>query len=230
MTLASVDDWLNLKDWQFELHVDEGHHKNHYWLYSPELSTIDALSIVTMPEEFCVLATEYDGVGAGYMYSSQGWASIGKYVLSPPVSKLPHIYDGAQYAIMIVDKQKNRSEIEPLLAGFKDHYGDPAKNANFEAFQKAIETINPYLYISYCGDKRGEGLFLLMRGSKALEQFQATDEVKTVGDKSRAAMIEHRRALWRSLGPESGPETCNQPGCDRLRTPVSKKCFIHLNP
>ncbi|CAN5380174.1 hypothetical protein BH11CYA1_BH11CYA1_22860 [soil metagenome] len=231
MSLPSIDDWLNLKDWQFELHLEEGDSNKHHWLFSPELAAINIVESIELPSEFCLLMTQYDGDNACYMYDSKpGWMVCGNGCLSPELTKLPTIHDTADYALMVIDKQKNRSELEPLLAGFRDHYGLPSANPNFEAFEKKIEEINPYLYLSYASGKRGDGVFAISRGQKTLASFLKSDAASAIADTSRNQITKHRRLLWRALGPESGPEDCTEKDCTRLRTPVSKKCFLHLNP
>lgn len=231
MSLPSIDDWLTLKDWQFELHLEEGDSNKHHWLFSPELAAINVLDSIELPDEFCLLMTQYDGDNASYMYGSlPGWMVCGNACLSPVLTKLPNIQDGADYALMIVDKQKNRTELEPLVLGFKDHYGEPASDQNFELFEKKIEQINPYLYLSYASGKRGDGVFIISRGQKTIATFLKSEAASAIAETSRKQITKHRQVLWRALGPESGPEDCSEKDCTRLRTPVSKKCFLHLNP
>ncbi len=230
MTLPSIDEWLSGQDFQFTLHLSEGNHKNHHWLYSQELGNVDVFNAIELPERFCLLATHYDGARAGFMYSDrEDWLVMANYVLSPPLRAMPDLYDGASRALMIVDKQNTRTELEPLLMGFQDHFGQPEINVNFEHFCQVIDRVNPYLYASYNAEKEESGLFVIARDKSHLQNFLASEAVMAAGEHETALVLKYRQTLWQALGPECGPDSCSEVDCNRLHTAGEEKCFLHQN-
>lgn len=199
----------------------------HHWLYSKELCDLDVFKTLPLPKKFCVLATDYDGARAGYMYADRGWMMVSNYALSPQLTAMPDMYEGCRRATMIVDKQENRSELEPDLFGFQDHFGKPQDNPKFENFCQVISKVDAYLYASIGEDN--QGLFLIGRGENLITDFLKSDTVSGVEKQQREKMFSHRQTLWRALGPESGPDECSEAGCERLQTTGSKKCFLHGN-
>ncbi len=230
MTLPSIDEWLSGGDFEFALRLKQGSYENHHWLFAQDLIAVDLFNAIALPERFCLLATHYDGARAGYMYSDRPeWMVMANYVLSPPLSAMPELYDGASRALMIVDKQFNRSELEPLLLGFQDHFAAPEKNANFEKFCQVISTVNPYLYASYQVAEVNAGLFVIAREKALLQNFLNSEAVRSAIDYEHNQVQKYRRALWQALGPECGPDKCSEVDCSRLQTAASKKCFLHQN-
>ncbi len=232
MTLPSIDDWLSGDDFESTLRLIQGSCQDHHWLFAQDLIAADVFNAIALPERFCLLATHYGGARAGYMYSDRPeWMVMANYALSPPLSAMPELYDGANRALMIVDKHFNRSEVEPLLLGFQDHFADPEQNANFEKFCQVISTVDPYLYASYqvSAAEVNAGLFIIAREKALIEHFLNSEAVLSATDYEHKQLQKYRRTLWQALGPECGPGNCSEGDCSRLQTAASKKCFLHQN-
>lgn len=225
-SIRTIDDYLQLRDWLFELDLQQGSYSGFSWLRSSALVRADIHGLVDLPTEpFRVLVTSWDGLGGGATVygTSAGWRRLGPFAISSPSKILPKLYFGADNAQMILDEPTSDEDILETMDGFDDPRDlEGLGELETKKFWNCFEMLNPYCYFSY-----GQWFTLVIRGKEMLDRVLnevSFDEVESIYKNEASA---YRAKLWQSLGPECGPETCIELGCERLRIGLAVRCFLH---
>lgn len=228
MPIPTIEEYLRLKDWKFELSINEGCHANFFWLRSRELVMSDLLATIDLPQvPFSVLVTYWDwhGGGASTYGNERGWRHLGEYAISDISTKLPKLYYGADCAQMLLDEPINDNELLNALSNFDEPYMlDDLEEEHAKNFWTAIEAVKPFCYFSY-------GLFnsftFIARDPALYRQFVERISREDIEQAYKERAAANRAKTWAELGPECGPETCVEPNCDRRRIKLAVRCFIH---
>ena len=226
--MLTIDEYLSVIDWQFNPNVKKGQVDDFYWVRSPEFAgTVDVLEHVDLPAQpFSVLVTDWDGSGGGAQFYGprQGWRLVGQSALSEPSCNLPELSYGADNAQMLIDHAISDEALLSALTDFcEPHFLDDPDGS--QSFWNAINAIQPYCYFSYgCS---AENFTFIARGKSLIDQFWQNVSLPKVELKLRQGLVESRAKTWNTLGPECGPEVCQEANCDRLRIKLAVRCFIH---
>lgn len=231
--IQTIEEFLQVKDWEFSLELKRGEFGNFHWLRSEDLpifdlfDTLDLFDIIDLPSiPFQVIVTRYGYDGGARNYGAwDGWRHIGECAIIGPVSTMPQLEYDLGCAQIVIDGSHSDAQIANVLQNFKEPKSlTDMTNAHADYFWKAFELLNPYCYYS---NWEVGALTLILRDKEQLDQFVgAVDEAET-----KRLYIEEeqkkRRSFWESFGAELGPEKCIEEGCDRLRIQLSIRCFIH---
>jgi hypothetical protein len=218
-SIPSVEEFLNLSDWSFKATFEIGQHKDYHWVvldYDVEFERF-----IPFPEHpYRVLVTHYDGYGgAACCYNNtSGWRALDKWALSDFVTEQPPpINYAADTALMFIDKPLSDQELLSALQ-FVDEEPDPA-NFSFWLF---LERMQPYLFIS-CMEKE----FFAAKNKDILDVLHSESAIADTEEREKMYLRTSRLTKWTSIGPESGPEKCIEPRCDRLRIERAIRCYMH---
>ncbi len=219
LPIPEVDDWLNLKDWTFRCNYKQGQHGDFYWI--TPYYTWDFLDCIELPQTpFRILMTYFDWFGgaAACFGSKPGWQVVAEHcALSDVITEKPVINYGADIELMLIDEPLSKSEI----AGRLSLAGVDADPDNSD-FWKFIEEVEPYCFASYT-----HGMFFTAKKKELIESFYSEETLQNVERTEREKERAGRARMWEMLGPECGPETCVDFGCDRLRIQLAMRCFFH---
>lgn len=222
----TVDEYLQVSDWHFEVDIQQGTHSGFSWLRSEMLARSDISDLISLPERpFSVLVTFWDWHGgAAKVYGTDaGWRQLGDYAISSPSRILPKLHFGADNTQMFLDDPIPDHDILAALIGFDDPYDlDDLDSSETRKFWNCIEMINPYCYFSYARE-----FTLITRGRDLLDQALTQVSIEELEAHLKHEAAANRARLWDSLGPECGPEECVVPACGRLRIRLAVRCFMH---
>ena len=229
VTIQTIEEYLQLADWKFELSLDEGRHGDFYWLRSKQLFGDDLLGIIDLPKKpFQVVLTFWDGQGGAALSfgDEPGWRKLGPYAISERSTVLPKLsFEADNEQLIIVEPisdQELIAELEHLDLSFHHKELEVDKSQRFLA---AMETIKPYCYFSR--NVVSDGFFFVTRNSVLYRQFRDNIPVAEIESNERKYLMSSREQLWNNLGPECGPDVCIEGNCDRLRIMLAVRCFIH---
>lgn len=228
MPIPTIEEYLQMSDWNFGVSIKEGCHANFYWLRSRELVMADLLATIDLPRQpFSVLVTYWDwhGGGSATYGNERGWRHIGKYAISDASTVLPELHYGADCGQMLLDEQIADSDLLKALSRFDEPYMlDDLEEEHAKNFWAAIEVIKPFCYFSY---GLFDGFTFVARGLALYRQFMERVSPEAIEQIYKERAAANRAKTWEDLGPECGPETCIEPNCDRLRIRLAIRCFIH---
>lgn len=220
--LPTIEDWLALKDWSRTPYWTEGTHNEYFLVRCEGASFGDALSTTLfMPSEFRVLVIYWgsDGGAPDFYRCEPGWKIIGDYALGPPLRHLPEMQFGTPSAAMLIPGTVTESELEEFLDGFElaQLYFEET-----EEFWTIVDHLKPIAFFS----DREEGIFLA-QGRELYELGFNEGVIAEITNRFRTSEQRQRESIWNTLGPESGPEKCIEPGCEHLRIQIAVRCLLH---
>lgn len=218
--IPTIDDWLNLSDWTFKSKYQEGQHGELFWV-SPSYSC-DVLDCIELPETpFRILVTSFDNGPRACFGTEAGWQMLGetRALSEPMVENLLPSY-GTDMELMLIDEAISVKEIASRLkrAGELTNPEDPD-------FWNFIETMQPYCFVTY--DIYTQQLFFVAKKKELIESLYSAETLARVEQAKRKYLRASRVLTWEQLGPECGPETCVDFGCNRLRIQLAVRCFLH---
>lgn len=221
--MLSVEEYLNLTDWKFQFQVTAGAHGDYFWIRSQQLLGIDYANAMKAPSSsFRILVIDCYPQSRD-TYLSKGWQALGDFILSPPIADFADL-DLSEYCTqMVLDAEMSSIQILEAAINFEESmFPEAVEMESVQNFWRVIEELKPAYFLSH-----GAGVVFAARGEERFNAFMSSEPVRAVEANYRRQEYNHRSKLWKTMGPELGPETCNEEECDRLRIQQSMKCFIH---
>lgn len=226
--IPSIYEYLALRDWKFEIDLEEGNHGDFFWLRCPQLADVELFNIVDLPQEqFRVVVPFWDGSSGAHNYRHERyWRMVGDIAVSDISYELPPRLDGTSNAQLILEHPLEDAEIIASLSDFEEpqtslHLDDDET----ESFWRIIQRINPYCYFSYGVHDRD--FTFVARGERLCRQLVDDAPWKEIENEAKEGAINRSKVLWENIGPECGPELCIEPNCKRLRIKLAVRCFLH---
>ncbi len=221
--MQSIEEYLNLNDWQFQLQVTEGSKDEYFWLRSQQLIGLDfakAMQISSDSSRMLVIDC-YPHTRDNYL--SLGWQALGDFILSPPLADFSAL-DLSEYCTqMIIDHEMSSIEILEKTINFEESmFPEAVELESVQNFWAVIESVKPAYFLSH-----GAGVVFVVRGEERFREFMSSAPVKEIEANYRRQEVNQRAKLWKTMGPEIGPESCNEADCSRMRIQQSMKCFMH---
>lgn len=207
---------------------ERGLWKKYAWLRSNHLVCWDFLSSIDLSAGIRLVLIEYGGARLStcdlrFLLAKEGWQISPGYALSPILRSPPRIHWTGEGDIVIGLRKTVSTDLifshSKLLSKF---HTAGFISGDCSRFWRAIETLEPEFYVS---DR--EQLSVVLPSSERLSDFINSAKFRNTEKRVRAKFCRERMRLWNLLGPETGPESCIQPGCGSLRISLALRCAEH---
>jgi hypothetical protein len=213
-----------------------GNRGKYFWLQSDEYFFRDFLLVLEQSRDsvpaLAVLLPGCEG-SDDYCEKHLHWKRLSEDLcLSPAISDLAQLrfaIDGD--AFLIFPSSRNSTELAAdlnKLAGRINLFQrthiilGPVEDDAVTQFWDSLDVLAPTLFIDFTFE------FTLVTPKESILQAVITSNGFTgIEARMMKQSIEGKRKAWEQLGPESGPETCVEPGCDRLRIQRAIRCYGH---
>jgi hypothetical protein len=184
------------------------------------------------PEGIRLLITAVDGCVGAQPYGLENCWILGKqHGLSPIMHHWPQlIFTGNGEALFVLDASSTLSNIDMILDKYGELDGyeqlDDLSLPKIRQFWDHVNLLNPVFYVCdwtlFSFISRSETDFATFIESNSFQNIEA--KLKADANSQRLSLWKY---YWDAIGPECGPETCVQPGCDRLRIHLAIRCLRH---
>ncbi len=209
-----------MQDWVFDPRIDQGEHGDYHWMYYIGQDRYEPFSRIEPPTvPFCLVVRPdtYGYRDVRTIARMPGWKALGSFAISSWSDQMPTLdYQGLE-TIFVIDRLKSESKIMEALVDFQDYL--LLTPEILDNLLRVVDQLQPYYSVI--------GHLFVARGKHLYQQYFNDEFLDEIRRAEWRSALEQRQSFWKNQGPECGPETCVEPGCDRLRIRLAVRCFVH---
>lgn len=238
-----IDDFLNLSDWTYAdaLPVIVGGHAGYQWVLldlddeltrdntytsANSFKSFNSLGFVTMPEAFQMIEVNIDKIRKPMYQCDHRWR------LNSHIPDCAYRTEDGGLGQSEIERSGNTIIFNSAVCGALDlpavvekwHERCP-ENMAFDSMEDlcdllALVKAETFVYNTFVK-------MVVSNQPSVIESYLNSSVIKDLEYLSRKQEKKERLELWQSLGPEVGPDSCSQEGCDKPRISLAVNCFLH---
>ncbi len=201
------EDFLYIEKSCYEHKFDSGTKNGIFWMTSNRLRIDTLLEIVLPPKQFWFVS-----IGT----------RTGEYTISKDLSSWPKdLMCGKFFVVESENVQPGGSFEFPPLVKMNCIAGHPCleDSDSWTLFAELKATF--YICASFVG------VATISHARAHIDQVLQSEQFCSLEFEEQSRLRQVKKKFWLATGPETGPETCIEPGCKRLRSRIAVRCIRH---
>ncbi len=229
-----IEEFLNLSDWTYAdaLPVSIGGHVGYQWVMldlDHELSKFNhfnPMAFITLPAPFQMIEVNIDKVNRPIYQCDHRWR------LNSHIPRCAYRTDDSSLSQSEMERLRNTLIFNNTVCGVIDlpltvesWDKDCPEQMAFESMESLCELLAKQKVETFVYNTLIK--MVVSNSSAVIEEYLSSSVFKDLEYLSRKQEQKRRLELWQAIGPEVGPEKCQQDGCEKLRISLAVNCFLH---